>query len=96
MVLLMAILVNVAFGFGDEFVFVLFTCPLIVFVLSIIGYLFLKKWFIMPIVTLLVFLVLTFTHFNESFMIWVIAYTIISLVVSLLMLVVWHRSSNKA
>lgn len=68
-----------------EFIFALFICPIIVIVASIIGYLLLKKWFVMPLLTFIVFTVLTFTYFNETFFIWVVVYTIISAVVTLIM-----------
>lgn len=68
-----------------EFILVLFICPIAVLIASIIGYPLIKKWFVMPIVTLIVFTILTFTVFNESFFFWVIIYTILSIIVSLIM-----------
>ncbi|PLR66901.1 DUF2651 family protein [Bacillus sp. UMB0893] len=67
-----------------EFVFVLIICPIIVTVLSAASCFLLKKWYIMPIAVLILFSVLTFTLFNDSFFIWVIVYTILSIVVSLI------------
>lgn len=68
-----------------EFIFVLFICPIIVILASIVGYLLFKNWFVMPLLTLIIFTILTFTVFNESFFIWVVVYTIVSVVVSLIM-----------
>ncbi|MFE8696118.1 DUF2651 family protein [Cytobacillus sp. FJAT-53684] len=69
-----------------EFLLVLFICPIIVLVASIIGfYLVGRRWFVMPLLTFVVFTILTFTVFNESFFIWVVVYTILSVIVSLLM-----------
>ncbi|WP_191561070.1 DUF2651 family protein [Metabacillus idriensis] len=67
-----------------EFVFVLIICPIIVIVLSAASCFLLKKWYIMPIAVLILCSVLTFTLFNDSFFIWVIVYTILSIVVSLI------------
>ncbi|MED3576065.1 DUF2651 family protein [Cytobacillus praedii] len=66
-----------------EFLLVLFIFPVIVLVASIIGF-FLsgRRWFVMPLVTFVVFTILTFTVFNESFVIWVIVYIILSVIVS--------------
>ena len=68
-----------------EFILVLLICPIAVLIASIIGYSLVKKWFVMPIVTFVVFTILTFTLFNETFFFWVIIYTILSIIVSLIM-----------
>ena len=69
-----------------EFLLVLFICPIIVLVASIIGFFLVgRRWFVMPLLTFVVFTILTFIVFNESFFIWVVAYTILSVIVSLLM-----------
>jgi hypothetical protein len=70
---------------NDPFGLVLITLPAIVLIASIIGYFLVKKWFIMPLLTFAVFTILTFTVFNESFFIWVVVYTILSVIVSLIM-----------
>ncbi len=62
-----------------------FICPIIVIAASIIGYLVIRRWFVMPLLTFIVFTILTFTVFNESFFIWVVVFTIISVIVSLIM-----------
>ncbi|TDL31929.1 DUF2651 domain-containing protein [Jeotgalibacillus sp. S-D1] len=67
-----------------EFLLILFLYPVIVMAASISGFLLFKKWFIMPIVTLIVFTFLTFAVFNKSFFIWVVVYTLLSLGVSLI------------
>lgn len=68
-----------------EFLLVLFICPIIVFTASIIGYLITKKWFVVPTITFILFNVLTFTVFNKTFFFWVLVYTILSFIVSLVM-----------
>ena len=68
-----------------EFTLVFVLCPSIVLVASIIGYLVVKKWFILPLLTFIVFTILTFTVFNESFFFWVVVYTILSLIISFIM-----------
>ncbi|MDQ0233217.1 MULTISPECIES: DUF2651 family protein [Bacillaceae] len=68
-----------------EFFLVLLICPIIVLVASIIGFILVRRWFVMPLLTLVVFTILTFSVFNESFFIWVVVYTIISFIVSLIM-----------
>ncbi|MGG4534420.1 DUF2651 family protein [Aneurinibacillus migulanus] len=72
-----------------EFLLVLFICPIIVIVASIIGIFLFKKWFVIPLLTFIVFTILTFTIFNESFFIWVVVYTILSIIVSLMMKFIW-------
>lgn len=69
----------------SEFFSVFFLYPLIVIIASIIGYKLFKKWIIMPLSTFVVFIILTFTIFNQSFFIWVIVYTLLSLVVCFIM-----------
>lgn len=68
-----------------EFLLVLFICPIIVLTVSIIGYLVTKKWFVVPTITFILFTVLTFTVFNKTFFFWVLVYTILSIIVSLIM-----------
>lgn len=68
-----------------EFLFVLFIFPTIVIIASIIGFSLFKIWFVIPLITLLVFSVLTFTVFNQSFFIWGAIYTILSMIVSTIM-----------
>lgn len=68
-----------------EFILVLFIIPIIVIAVSIFGYILLKKWFVVPVVTFLVFIVLMLAVLNETFFIWVVIYTIISIIISLIM-----------
>lgn len=65
-----------------EFLFVLLICPIVVLTATS---LLVKKWFVMPIVTFIVFTILTVTIFNETFFIWAIMYSLLSLIVSLTM-----------
>ena len=71
-----------------EFILILFLCPLAVVIASIFGFLLIKKWYVMPTVTLILFTILTFTVFNETFFFWVIVYTIISIIVSVFIKVI--------
>ena len=68
-----------------EFILVFFICPITVLTVSMIGYQIIKKWFVIPIVTFIVFTILTFAVFNETFFFWVVVYTILSIVISLIM-----------
>ena len=75
-----------------EFLLVLLICPIAVIIASIVGYSLMKKWFVTPIVTFIVFSILTFTLFNETFFFWVVIYTILSMIVSLTMEFTKRRS----
>lgn len=66
-----------------EFVLVFIICPITVVIASTGGYSLAKRWFVMPIITFIVFTILTFAVFNESFFFWVIIYTVLSIIVSL-------------
>ncbi|MEH7108846.1 DUF2651 family protein, partial [Bacillus sp. JJ1764] len=65
-----------------EFSLILLIFPIVVVVSSIIGFLFFRKWFVMPLLTFVVFALLMMSIFNESFLIWLILYTILSIIVS--------------
>ncbi|MBM7661090.1 putative membrane protein [Bacillus mesophilus] len=67
------------------FLMVIFIFPFIVLLASIIGFLLVKSWFVIPVLTFIIFTILTFTAFNESFFGWAVAYTIFSVIVSLIM-----------
>ena len=64
---------------------VMFVLPFIILIASIFGYVWLKQWTIVPLLTFILFTTLTFTLFNENFFVWAIIYTVISLVTSLIM-----------
>jgi hypothetical protein len=68
-----------------EFTLIFTILPITVFISSILGYLWTKRWFIMPFITLVVFVVLTYSVFNSSFLVWAGIYTLLSIIVSLLM-----------
>lgn len=68
-----------------EFLMVFLIYPIIVLAASVIGFLVIRRWFVMPLLTFVVFTLLTFTVLNESFFIWVVVYTILSVIVSLIM-----------
>lgn len=59
---------------------VIFVFPLLSFLLGIIGQIFIKKIYIVVGITLLGWLITAFTIFNESFLIWVVIYTILAFI----------------
>lgn len=67
-----------------EFILILFLYPAIVIAASIPGTLIFKKWYVIPLATFVVFTILTFAVFNESFFIWTVVYTLLSLGISFL------------
>ncbi|ELK44349.1 UNVERIFIED_CONTAM: DUF2651 family protein [Halobacillus marinus] len=69
----------------SEFTIVFLLCPLMVLAASVIGHAVFHKWAVMPTAVFVVFTILTFTVFNSSFFIWVMVYTVLSIIVSLLM-----------
>ena len=64
---------------------VMFILPLLIVIASIFGYVWLKQWTIVPLLTFILFTILTFTLFNDDFFVWAIIYTVISLITSLIM-----------
>ncbi|TCP31801.1 uncharacterized protein DUF2651 [Scopulibacillus darangshiensis] len=52
-------------------------------VLGVIGYLIFKRFYIGPLFVLLLFLILTYTVYNESFLIWAIFYALLAFISSL-------------
>ena len=67
-----------------EFLLVFVICPTLVVTASIIGSVLLKKWFVVPVITFVVFTILTFTVFNETFFFWAVAFTVLSAIISLI------------
>lgn len=65
---------------GFEMAYVLFIFPFLSFVFGIVGQLLIKNLYIVTIITFVTWLVLTFTVFNNSFLIWVFVNTALSLV----------------
>ncbi|MER0469285.1 YbeF family protein [Bacillus cabrialesii subsp. cabrialesii] len=65
--------------------------PLGIMVLSIVGTCVCKNVYLMPILSLLVSLVLTFTIFNKSFLGWTVVYSLISLALSYITLIVIRK-----
>ncbi len=51
---------------------VMFILPLLIVIASILGYVWLKQWTIMPLLTFIFFTILTFTLFNDDFFVWAI------------------------
>ncbi|AUZ28602.1 YbeF family protein [Bacillus cabrialesii] len=65
--------------------------PLGIMVLSIVGTCVCKNVYLMPILSLLVSLVLTFTIFNMSFLGWAVVYSLVSLALSYITLIVIRK-----
>ena len=63
-----------------EFVMVLLLFPLGSFLFGIIGQLLIKNIYLVVGITFLGWLLATYTIFNESFLIWVFVYSILSLI----------------
>lgn len=62
----------------------LFILPLLIIIASILGYVWFKQWAIVPLLTFILFTILTFSLFNDSFFVWTIIYTTLSLIISLI------------
>lgn len=67
-----------------EFAMVLFIFPVLSLLFGIIGQMIIKRIYIVVGITFLVWLIATFTIFNESFMIWVFIYSALTLIGSLI------------
>ncbi len=67
-------------GIYMEFIMALLIFPVLSFLFGIIGQILIKKIYIVVGITFLVWLITTFTIFNESFLIWVFIYSILSLI----------------
>ncbi|MGG2091881.1 DUF2651 family protein [Bacillus sp. S13(2024)] len=63
---------------------VLILFPVITVILSAIAYVRFKKLFVMPLIIFLLSLVFMIVYANESFLFWVIAYPVLSILVGLL------------
>ncbi|WP_258728531.1 YbeF family protein [Bacillus atrophaeus] len=77
----------------DELDLAFVVLPLGIIVLSIVGSYLFKKKYIMPLFSLIISLVLTFTVFNASFLGWAVIYSLASLVVSHITMAVIQRKS---
>ncbi|MBO1624895.1 DUF2651 domain-containing protein [Bacillus cereus] len=66
----------------NELVFVLFIWPLLIFIVSVIGTRRTKTYYVMPIVTFAIFLIIGVTLFPPSFFFWIGMYCIFSFIVS--------------
>lgn len=73
-------MLNIYADGSDPMGLVLFTYPLLVFVVSIVLQLILKKKVIVLLMNFVLWLILTFTVFNSSFFIYCFVYTFISLI----------------
>ncbi|WNV80025.1 DUF2651 family protein [Bacillus atrophaeus] len=77
----------------DELDLAFVVLPLGIIVLSIVGTYLFKKKYIMPLFSLIISLVLTFTVFNASFLGWAVIYSLASLVVSYITMAVIQRKT---
>ncbi|MFC0271036.1 DUF2651 family protein [Metabacillus herbersteinensis] len=58
--------------------------PLLVFLATVIGYLLTKKVVVPPAIIFVVFSFISLLFFNETFFVWVITYTVLSVTITLL------------
>ncbi|MDY7433042.1 YbeF family protein [Bacillus sp. V26] len=65
--------------------------PLAIIVLSVAGTYVCKNVYMMPLVSLIISLVLTFTVFNQSFLGWAVVYSLFSLILSYITLKVLRK-----
>ncbi|MCC2528774.1 hypothetical protein C7B63_19530 [Bacillus halotolerans] len=65
--------------------------PLAIIVLSVAGTYVCKNVYMMPLVSLIISLVLTFTIFNQSFLGWAVVYSLFSLILSYITLKVLRK-----
>ncbi len=66
----------------NELIFVLLICPLLIFIVSVIGTRKTKTYYVMPIVTFASFLIIGVIAFTPKFFFWVGMYSIFSFIVS--------------
>ncbi|MBJ8026685.1 YbeF family protein [Bacillus cereus group sp. N21] len=66
----------------SELIFFLFICPLLIFIVSVLGTRRTRTYYVMPIVTFAIFLILGVILFPLSFFFWVGMYSIFSFIVS--------------
>jgi hypothetical protein len=78
-----------------EFMLILFIFPAIVLIISIVGYVLTKKSYVTPALIFVLSSFLMLLFFNESFFIWVIVYTLLSGIVTLIMAVFKNRKKGK-
>lgn len=78
-----------------EFLLILIIFPAIVFIMSIVGYLLTQKNYVTPAIVFVLFSFLMLLLFNESFFIWVITYTLISVIVTLVMSLFKKRKTRR-
>ena len=79
-----------------EFIMALLVFPLLSLLFGIIGQILIKKTYIVVGITFLVWLIATFTIFNESFLIWVFIYSILSLIGSGIIYFTQRSKNNRA
>lgn len=63
---------------NDPMGMVIFTYPLVVLIISVVMQLIFKKMFVILLINFGIWLIVTFTIFNSSFLIWCFVYTFIS------------------
>ncbi|MFB6647268.1 YbeF family protein [Bacillus toyonensis] len=66
----------------NELIFVLLICPLLIFIVSVIGTRKAQTYYVMPIVTFASFLILGVIAFTPKFFFWIGMYSIFSFIVS--------------
>ncbi|EIT84225.1 hypothetical protein A374_16518 [Fictibacillus macauensis ZFHKF-1] len=59
--------------------------PLVVLAASVLGWFLFRRWYVVPLLTLVTLLVLTYTQFNSSFLIWAVFFPVYSAAISILL-----------
>jgi hypothetical protein len=71
-----------------EFLLIFIVFPIIVLIASIFGYIVTKKIYVTPAILFVLFSFLMLLLYNESFFIWVVLYTLLSVIVTMIMFLV--------
>ncbi|ANE45876.1 hypothetical protein SY83_05655 [Paenibacillus swuensis] len=61
---------------------ILIIYPVIILLLSIVGYLLLKNAYIVPLLVFIFSVVIMYQFYNTTFLVWVFVYTLLSLIIS--------------
>ncbi|WP_226669516.1 DUF2651 family protein [Metabacillus litoralis] len=78
-----------------EFLLILIIFPALILLLSTFGYMITKKSYVTPALIFVVFSFIMLIFFNETFFIWVIAYTVLSIIMTSLLILFKKFYSKK-
>ena len=77
-------MVNILKYINDDFLFILITLPILTLIISVIGQIIFQKKTIVIGIIFLIYIMVTFTIYNSTFLFWVLIYTIIATIGTLL------------